>query len=497
MRVTGIFLAIGVLLGGGIGAKGEVILPAIFSDHMVLQRDARVPVWGRAAPSEKVIVQIDQQIRETIADPGGKWRVSLDLAKSGPGPFQMSVAGSNRIVISDVVVGEVWLAAGQSNMAFGLGKSVEAEKEIPISHDSLLRQFKVLPVAQLYPNDECKGSWVCAGPTTAGMFSAVAYYFGKKLRSEIGSPVGLINCSMSSTPIESWMSGEAMDADPDLKAMKEHLWSLRDGTTSEGKLPIPSLVPGALFHGTVQPLIPYGLAGFLWSQGESNAKRGWPYREALRLLIVDWRTKWGRADLPFYFCQAANFGPRKAEPAESGWAELRESQATALALPNTGMAVLIDTEPGGDLHPRDKKDAGERLAFLALTQKYGKPQPSPGPQFRSFSIEQGKVRLTFDHVQGGLVSKIDAGETSGVSGEKGTPEKPTGFAICGGDRKWRWASSAIEGDSVLVWSDQVPEPVAVRYAWADNPVATLFDGEGLPVAPFRTDNFPVASQKRK
>jgi len=293
------------------------------------------------------------------------------------------------------------------------------------------------------------------------------------------------------------MSGDALEADPGLKAMKDRLWSLRDGTSQQGKLPIPSLVPGALFHGVIQPLIPYGMAGFLWSQGEANAKRGWPYREALRLMIGDWRRKWGRGDLPFYLCQAANFGPRMAEPGESGWAELRESQATALALPNTGMAVLIDTEPGGDLHPRDKKNPGERLASLALSQKYGKTHASSGARFRSPAVEQGRIRLAFDHAQGGLIIKSAADETSGVSSGTGTPETSAGFAICGVDRKWIWARSRVEGDTILVWSDRVPDPVAVRYAWADNPVATLFDGEGLPVAPFRTDDYPVASQKAK
>jgi len=456
-------------------------MPAIFSDHMVLQKGENVPIWGRAEAGEKVLVSLDGRNAEGTADAAGRWRVNLNLQNSGPGPFEMSIEAGNKIVISDVAVGEVWLAAGQSNMAFGLERSSGAATEIPASADPMLREFKVVFNPKANPATEYQGRWVAASPATSGRFSAVAYYFGKTLRKEVGRPVGVINSSMSSTPIEAWMSGEAMDRDPDLKAMKDSHWRMRESGPVDGKkMPIPSQTAAALFDGMIQPLIPYGIRGFLWNQGESNAKRGWQYRTALPLMIADWRKRWSRGDLPFYLCQAANFSAPAEVPGDSDWAELRESQAAALHLPNTGLAVLIDTEPGGDLHPPDKKTAGERLARLALTRDYGKKIAEAGPIFRSLTIEGDKVRLTFDHAEG-----------LALRGEGKS------FAICGEDRKWVWADARVEGHEVIVHADAVPKPVAVRYAWADNPVASLFNGEGLPAAPFRTDGFSVLSEKRK
>jgi sialate O-acetylesterase len=448
---------------------------------MVLQKGESVPVWGRAEPGEKVLVSLDGRKAEATADPGGRWRVNLQ--SSGPGPFEMTIEAGNRIVISDVVVGEVWLAVGQSNMAFGLEKSSEAATEIPASADPLLREFKVAFNPKANPAAEYQGRWVAAGPATSGRFSAVAYYFGKTLRKEVGRPVGVITSAMSSTPIETWMSGEALDGDPDLKATKDRHWSMRETGPVEGKkMPIPSQMDAALFQAMIQPLIPYGIRGFLWNQGESNAKRGWQYRTALSLMIADWRKKWERGDLPFYLCQAANFSAPAETQGESAWAELRESQAAALGLPNTGIAVLIDTEPGGDLHPRNKKDAGGRLALLALSRDYGKKIPALGPVVRSTAIEQDKVRVSFDQAEG-LVLRGDGGTKS--------------FAICGEDRRWLWAEARVEGQDVILRADAVPKPLAVRYAWADNPSASLFNGAGLPAAPFRTDDFPVTSQKGK
>jgi sialate O-acetylesterase len=270
-----------------------------------------------------------------------------------------------------------------------------------------------------------------------------------------------------------------MDRDADLKAIKDSHWSMRETGPVEGKkMPIPSHMAASLFDGMIRPLIPYGIRGFLWNQGESNAKRGWQYRTALSLMIADWRSQWGRGDLPFYLCQTANFSKPAVTPGDSDWAELRESQAAALSLPNTGMAVLIDTEPGGDLHPADKKTAGDRLARLALSRDYGKQMPSLGPAYRAFTLEGDKVRLMFDQAD-----KLSLWEGS--------------FAVCGDDRKWVWAEAKVEGRDVVVWSDAVPKPVAVRYAWSDNPVASLFNESGLPAAPFRTDDFPLKSATRK
>lgn len=473
----------------GIGLFGLLIrqswavvsLPPVFSEHMVLQKGGSVPIWGRGEPGGKLVVSLDTQRVETQVDSEGRWRVNLDLQDSGPGPFEMIVEGAEKIVISDVVVGEVWLAAGQSNMAYGLEKSADAASEIPASSDKLLREFKVQFKPGTDKAGDYRGRWVVAGPATAGRFSAIAYYFGKTLRRDVGRPVGLITSAMSSTPIESWMSGAALDKDPELKATKDSHWSLRETGPIEGKkTPIPSHVAASLFEGMIQPLIPYGIRGFLWNQGESNAKRGWQYRTALSLMVEDLRVQWGRGNLPFYLCQTANFSQPADTPGESDWAELRESQAAVLALPNTGLAVLIDTEPGGDLHPTNKKAAGERLAGLALASDYGKPIAARGPAYRSLTVEGDKVRLIFDQADGLTLR-----------------EGGTSFALCGEDRKWVWAEARVEGCDVIVRSDAVPKPVAVRYAWSDNPRATLFNGDGLPAAPFRTDDFPALSLKRK
>lgn len=458
-----------------------VSLPPIFSDHMVLQKGGDIPVWGSAEPGQKVVVSLDGRSAEAQADVNGRWEVRLDLRDSSPGPFEMVVEAGQKIVIQDVVIGEVWLAAGQSNMAYGLEKSTGAAAEIAASADPMLREFKVVQQASPYPATEARGKWLAASPHTAGKFSAVGYYFGKTLRRELGRPVGIINASMSSTPIESWMSGEALDGDAELKATKDRHWAMREGAVPEGvRKPIPSHLAASLFHGMLHPLIPYGIRGFLWNQGEANAKRGWQYRTAFVQMIGDWRRKWGRGELPFYFCQTANFSAPAKSPGESDWAELRDAQASALALPATGMAVLIDTEPGGDLHPPNKKDAGERLAFLALAGDYGKSVAASGPVLRKASVERGAMRLGFDHAEG-LVLR----------------DACPSFAICGADRQWVWAEARVEGGDVVVSAHGVSEPTAVRYAWSDNPAATLFNAAGLPAAPFRTDDFPAVSLKRK
>ncbi len=477
MRFVSSFMPLFVV----VSLHAAISLPPIFSDHMVLLKGGGVPVWGKADPGQKVVVTLGDRKMEAIADADGRWEVRLDLGDAAPGPFEMIVEADQKIMIKDVVIGEVWLAAGQSNMAYGLEKSSDAAAEIPASADPMLREFKVAQQASPYPAAESKGAWVLAGPRTSGKFSAVGYYFGKMLRKELGRPVGIINASMSSTPIESWMSGEALDGDPDLKAAKDRHWSMREGVVPEGfRKPIPSHLAASLFHGMLHPLIPYGIRGFLWNQGEANAKRGWQYRTAFVRMIGDWRRKWGRGELPFYFCQTANFSARSGSPGESDWAELRDAQASALALPATGMAVLIDTEPGGDLHPPNKKDAGERLARLALVRDYGKSLAASGPVLRSAVVENNAMRLSFDHAEG-LVLR---------------GEGPS-FAICGPDGKWVWGEARVEGDDVIVGAESVSEPVAVRYAWSDNPAATLFNQAGLPASPFRTDAFPAVSLKRK
>jgi sialate O-acetylesterase len=255
----------------------------------------------------------------------------------------------------------------------------------------------------------------------------------------------------------------------------------------------------------VHPIAPYALKGIVWYQGESNVDRAWQYRTTFPLLIKNWRTTWERDDLPFFFCQLPNYQPKQLQPGESSWAELREAQSLARKIPHTAEAVLIDLGESLVLHPSNKKDAADRLSRIALSQIYGKDIPHSGPVYQSFKIEDGKIRLSFTYTDGGLIASslpatydqdASAGETAPLI--RNSPDSELeGFAICGKDRKWVWADSKIEGSSVVVWSDQVPAPVAVRYAWADNPTCNLSNGSGLPASPFRTDDFPATTLDAK
>lgn len=677
------FLALTLIAWTSAFAKVE--LPAIISDHMVLERSPATHVWGTADPGEEVSVTLDGQTVKATADADRKWLASLNLEKSDSGPFSLEVKGTNTISISDVVVGEVWLASGQSNMAMKLENTLDAKAEIAGSTNPLLRQFLVPRISSETPLDDLKGTWISASPETSGKFSAVAYYFGKSLQTSLRVPVGLIHSSWGGTPSEAWTSSTALDSVPDLKTAhariadevstyperkKSHLesllswikshhredrpvdaatfaapeiptddwakvtlpatlttpglpstgavWVRRDietaldeagkplplnlgvmtgydrvywngqlltETTLEslpginwvrrgpgyivpakqvkagtntlairiysplesaefsrvpyvGKHPLPDQwlakaeyeflgpppsnaeanglkpvsvppsaahTPGYLFNAMIHPLLPATFSGVIWYQGESNSGRAWQYRTAFPLLITDWRAQWKKADLPFYFCQLANFQPKTVAPRESAWAELRDAQSSALKLPHTGQAVLIDIGEAGDIHPRNKKDVGERLARIALAHDYGQDIPASGPIFASTAVEENRIRVEFTDIAKGLVAapvpptqilRTATGETAPLV--RNSPQSELeGFAICGADQKWVWADAKIDGDSVLVWSDKVPAPVAVRYAWANNPTCNLVNSAGLPTSPFRSDDFPASTLKNK
>lgn len=674
-------LAAAVALSSGV-AMADVKLPAIISDHMVLEKTAKVPIWGKADPGEEVTVTLDGQTARAKAGPDGKWMTSLDLRNSAPGPFEMKVDGKNKLSLADVLVGEVWVASGQSNMEWNLANTLGAEEEIAQSANPMLRQFLVKKNATCDLQDDTEGKWVAASPQTSGGFSAAGYYFAKKLQNELKVPVGLVNTSWGGTPSEAWTSVEAIDSIPALKASRERDWKVvkeypgkkkafvegmdrwtrENGredkpvadaaafagmdVSTEGWVPVtlpgavkapglpesgavwlrkeieitnttgdfslqlsidgydsvywngalikrtthkdfpgtgfvrrhgpytirpaalkkgknilairlyepvgpakltaplmaglfnlaggwmakaeyelpaldaqklasapqppanpitPQNVAGCLFNGMVNPILPYAISGAIWYQGESNAGRAVQYRTAFPLMITDWRRQWNQGDFPFYFCQLANFLPKKTEPGDSAWAELREAQSMTLGLPNTGQAVLIDIGESVDIHPRNKKDVGERLALIALAKDYGKSIPFSGPVYDSMRIENGKAVLSFQSADGGLVAKAlpDTYTVKSQSGEtaplvRNSPgSQLEGFAICGEDRKWVWADAKIDGNNVVVWSDNVPSPVAVRYAWAENPTCNLFNGASLPASPFRTDDFPPVTKDGK
>ena len=491
--------------------RADVRLPAVFGDNMVLQAGARVPVWGWADPGEEVHVLVHQQVRKTVAGPDGRWQVEFEPLSYG-GPVKFVVEGKNRIELHNVLVGEVWVCSGQSNMEWPVARAANAESEIAAANYPEIRLFKVAKVVSDKPLDDTTGQWQACSPKTVAGFSAVGYFFGRELHKRLGVPVGLIQSAWGGTPAEAWTSIEALRREPELKpilrrwdeilanypqameryrkalqAWQEKAAAARAAGKRPPRRPRPPRGPkhphrpAGLYNGMIKPIVPYAIRGVIWYQGESNAGRAYQYRKLFRTMIRDWRQTWGQGDFPFLFVQLANFRQRKAEPGESDWAELREAQLMALQEPNTAMAVIIDIGEANDIHPRNKQDVGKRLALAALALAYGKDVVYSGPLYSGYKVEGNKIRLFFKHVDGGLVAKGG---------------KLKGFAIAGPDRKFVWAEARIDGDTVVVWSDRVPNPVAVRYGWADNPECTLYNKAGLPASPFRTDDWPGITEGR-
>jgi len=492
-----------ILIMGTVTAWADVRLPAIFSDHAVLKKSSATPVWGWAAPDEKVEVSLDQFTATTTADANGKWKLNLDLSKSGPGPFDLVVRGKNELKIADVLVGEVWVCAGQSNMEMRLS-STGAKGVMAAAQNPLLRHFKVEKSFADTPREDVVGKWILATPKEVGGFSAVGYYFGQAVQQAIGAPVGLINLSWGGSIAEAWTSAEVLASDVELT---ERAKFLRIQAQLPGKRPMPNQGPSALFNGMLAPILPYAIGGVIWYQGESNARPGETalYRKTLAAMVGDWRARWHSGEFPFYFCQLPNFKAKSADPGQTGaWTELREAQTKFLQTPITGQAILIDVGEEKGLHPRNKKDPGERLALIALARTYGRDIVYSGPVFASEKVEDGKMRVSFSHADGGLKAMPlpDSYAPMGTQPDKTVPlvrsspdSELQGFAICGADGKWAWAEAKIDGASdVLVSSAQVPQPVAVRYAWGENPTCNLANASGLPAAPFRTDNFPLLAK---
>ncbi len=654
--------AVLLLLATALPAWAEIRLSPLLGDHMVLQRDAKVHIWGTATPGEKVKVEFNGQKKKDKADKDGNWSVYLKPMQAG-GPCEMTISTkTEKVVLKDVLVGEVWVGSGQSNMEWPVAASADAQNEIAAANYPNIRLFTVAKNPQVKPIMNLTGNWVACTPQTIPGFSAVAYYFGRKLHKDLNVPVGLINSSWGGTNAETWTSYEALKSKTELKhfwaaidkanenieqAMKTYqdqlaewekatgrgdpgnvgvtkgwadpkfstadwktknlpdgfdtidgntdfdgivwfrkevdipaAWNGKDlelrlgaiddfdityvngkevgrtGSETPGawavarvyKVPAACLKPGknviairvvdnflggmvgnsaaefclvpladkqkekplciagpwqykveyqmtpkasnigkptqagvagevnqptSLYNGMINPLTPYTIRGAIWYQGESNAGRGAEYRVLFPAMIEGWRKAWNQGDFPFLFVQLANFTPVVPDPVQEGWADLREAQMFTLKTPNTGMAVIIDIGDAADIHPKNKQDVGNRLALWALATTYGqKDLVYSGPLYKSMKVEGDKVRISFDHLGGGLVAKGD---------------KLTGFAIAGADKKFVHAQAKIEGDTVVVWSEKVANPVVVRYAWANNPVCNLYNKAGLPASPFRTD----------
>jgi sialate O-acetylesterase len=493
-------------------SSGEVSLPAMFSEHMVLQSGVPVPVWGWADPGEEVTVTIGQQTKTTKAGANKKWGVKLDPLSVGE-PQRLIVKGRNTIEIADVLVGEVWLCSGQSNMAFTVGKAMNFEQEKTAADLPKIRMFTVLSGTAPQPEEMCGGKWAVCSPETVASFSAAGYFFGRELHAKLKVPVGLIHSSVGGTAIESWTSLEAQKDVPRLKFMFDD-WDKRiaawdpeqakgkrerqkleekaeaDKAKAGGKKPKPASRvpmdpkrdqnrPANLFNGKISPLIPYAIRGAIWYQGESNAstvERASAYQLQLKLLIADWRKRWA-TEFPFAWVQLPEYTARSPE----GWALVREAMLKSLQVPGTGMAVALGLGDAKDIHPKNKQEVGKRLAIWALAEVYAptgaKPENrvSTGPLYATHKISGKEVSITFTQAPG-LMARD--GELKG-------------FTIAGEDKEWKAATAKIANGSVVVSHPEVAKPAAVRYAWACNPEFNLFNAAGLPASPFRTDDWPV------
>ncbi|MDR1610702.1 MAG: sialate O-acetylesterase [Candidatus Symbiothrix sp.] len=455
--------------------NAEIKLPKIFTDNMVLQQKTDAPIWGKATPEKevKITTSWDNQMYKAKAGKDGKWLARVNTPTAG-GPYSIAISDGKTLTLNNILIGEVWICSGQSNMEMplaGWGKINDYEKEIADAQYPNIRLLHVNKTASTRPLDDLAGTrngWQECSPANIAEFSATAYFFGRDLHKNLNVPVGLISTSWGGTIAEAWTSGESLEYIPDFKPALDDM----KNQPEEVKTEKPNRVT-VLYNAMIHPLVPFAFQGAIWYQGESNAGRAAQYKELFPLMIRDWRKAWNR-DFPFYFAQLANFKDQQPESVYSDWAELREAQLQTLHLDNTGMAVIIDIGEAKDIHPKNKQDVGIRLALNARALTYKEKIPYSGPLYKSYKIKGNKIHIHFSHADG--LKTNDGSEVKG-------------FAIAGSDHVFHWANAVIEGNKVIVGSPEVKFPVAVRYAWADNPVCNLYDGAGLPASPFRTDNW--------
>lgn len=465
-------------------------LHPLFSDHAVLQRDADVPVWGWANPDTEVTVEFAGQTVKAKAGKDGKWMATLAPMGYSAESRTMKVSGTannltQTVEAKDILVGDVWLCSGQSNMEMGI-KNCNAQQDIDSANFPNLRLLSVPKSVQYKPQYTAKMYWAHCTPQSLssmgdwGGYSAAAFYFGRELHKTLNVPIGLIHSSWGGTLAEAWTSPEG------LKPLKDFDERIAGAEAAIKANPGNPHVCGALYNGMICPILPYKIMGAIWYQGCSNANRAFQYRALLSAMIKDWRKSFKTGEFPFIIVQLAAFQATNPKPRENDWAEIRESQAyVAKTVPNCGLAVTIDIGDAGDIHPKNKADVGRRLAYWALANTYGRPEtPFSGPVYKSMKVVDGSIRLDFDYTCGGLVAK-------------GNDGKLTGFAIAGEDKKFVWATAKIQDGTILVYSPDVPNPVAVRYAWDINPVCNLYNGVGLPAVPFRTDDWPMITKDNK
>ena len=455
--VVAVLGSVGLLMQLVDPARGDVRLPALFSDHMVLQRDQANAVWGWADPGEKVALVMGEQKKQAVADDNGKWRLQLDPLPAG-GPHKIVIEGKNRVAIEDVLVGEVWVCSGQSNMQMTVNGTFSADLTRLTANYPQLRMITVPLRGTQQPQDDFQGSWQPTTPKTVGNFTAVGYFFGLVLHQALDIPIGLIHDSWGGSACEAWVPRNLLEADPQYRPLIER-WEGIEQNKDDKQL-TGNQRPGNLFNGMLRPVVGYGIRGAIWYQGETNAGRAYQYRQLFPLMIKSWRDAWQQGDFAFYWVQLADFLGEPAEPGDSAWAELREAQTMTLSLPNAGQAVIIDLGEANDIHPRNKEDVGERLARWALAKDYGIDIACRSPEYKSMEKNGNKIVITFDYAEDGL-KPFDVSEVRG-------------FAIAGEDKKFVFANAkVVDKNTVEVWSDAVADPVAVRYAWADNPVCNL------------------------
>ena len=484
-----------------LSAHADVKLPALISDNMVLMQETAANVWGWADPQEEVTVKLASKTGRATAGADGKWKVAITGLTPGLAG-DMTISGKNTLTVRNVAVGEVWVCSGQSNMEFALKSAQDAATEIASSHRPEIRMFTVSKAPAAEPKDDCTGKWEVSTPQTSPRFSAVGYFFGRRLADDLKVPIGLIHSSWGGTPAQHWTPADVLAADPELQssittweAVKRNYpkakaaydvaiekWKKEaDAAKAAGqpaaRPPQPPRgdpgglgSPGSLYNGMIAPLTPYAIRGAIWYQGEANAGNGRLYRKLFPALIVSWRERWGIPEFPFLFVQLANYD------AHSNWPELREAQTMTLALPHTGMAVAIDLGEGGNIHPKNKQEVGRRLALNALATVYHRQVAFASPLLLKVQPQDGKLRITMSHAEG-------LKTTDGAA--------PKGFAVAGDDRIFHSARAEIAGDHIIVQSPEEPNPVAVRYAWENNPEVNLVNGAGLPASPFRSDDWPT------
>lgn len=483
--------------------QAQIKLPSIFGDHMVLQQKQDNPVWGRAKPNEKITVEINGQSHTTIADAKGTWRVLLKPIPAG-GPYKMYIQGDHsKFFFEDILVGEVWICSGQSNMQWSLRNTNSGELAIATSNYPKIRLISVPQVGTSMPQDDFNGEWEAASPETTPDFSAIGYFFGQRLHHALDVPIGLIDNAWGGSAAEAWVNRDVLESyknysalmsswkkleqtynyEEELKKWNESMEEWKAGNREEamprkpGNLLTGNHRPANIYNGVLHPTIGYGIKGVIWYQGESNAGRSYQYRDLFPLMIQNWRKEWKQGDFPFYYVQLADFMAESDQPEESGWAELREAQTmTKDKLSNVGEAVIIDLGEGRDIHPRNKQTVADRLVRIALARDYHKNIIYEGPRYKSMEVKGDKILLTFDSVGQGLYS-FDTRE-------------PQGFAIAGADKKFVWAEGKIISNNQMeISSESVKNPVAVRYAWANNPKCNMYNRDGLPMTPFRTDSW--------